>query len=498
MCMHATYIHNMHANTRTCMLYACAHGYIQTYIFNMRVNTAAASTANARGAGYAGTCSAGNACMDSDLVTLLRKHELDDAIAPLIANNVSSLLTLEQLAACERQRASYALSVLWSPCNGVDAMVPKETGGKLKNKLPRLVAALCELHRHKTWIPYMKTSTHDLDAETEAFAKKVKGLFLQDLDHSSRQSRWNSVMAMILHDHLDESSPRENSWLPVLDLSGNELEDAEAEKLADALKENANALVPMRWYIKLQDNQIGDAGAAALAAALKQKVSVQSLYLQYNRIGDAGTAALADALKVARQIGEDGGVSPETRGGAPMVLKANASLQVLHLGNNKIGDAGVAALAAALKGDASVRELILWGNRIGDTAVEALAAALKENGSLQGLYLGSNLISCRGAEALAAALKENSSLQELGLWGNQIGDTGAKALAAALKENGSLQKLELGNNQIGVAGLEELTAALKENAALQKLGILNNDVGECFSDEVREQIKRADFNRIVV
>ena len=460
--------------------------------------------------------------MDSDLVTLLRKHGLDDAIAPLIANNVTSLLTLEQLAACERRRASHALSGFWSPCDGVDAMVrtpnglSKETGGKLKNKLPRLVAALCELNRHRTWIPYMKTSTHDLDAETEAFAKKVKGNFLLlDLDHSSRQSRWHRVMNMILHGyhdqsslrenmilhgHHDQSSLRENSGLPVLDLSGNEIEDTQAQELAEALKENANALVPMRWLdIKLQDNQIGDAGAAALAAAFKQNVSVQNLYLQYNRIGDAGTAALADALKDARKIGEDGGVSQETRGGAPMALKANASLQVLHLGNNKIGDAGVAALAAALKGDASVlRELILWGNRIGDTAVEALAAALKENGSLQGLYLGSNLISYRGADALAAALKENSSLQELGLWGNQIGDTGAKALAAALKENGSLQKLELGNNQIGVAGLEELTAALKENAALQKLGILNNDVGECFSDEVREQIKRADFNRIVV
>ena len=234
--------------------------------------------------------------MDSDLVTLLRKHGLDDAIAPLIANNVTSLLTLEQLAACERRRASHALSVFWSPCDGVDAMVrtpnglSKETGGKLKNKLPRLVAALCELNRHRTWIPYMKTSTHDLDAETEAFAKKVKGNFLLlDLDHSSRQSRWHRVMNMILHGHHDQSSLRENSGLPVLDLSGNEIEDTQAQELAEALKENANALVPMRWLdIKLQDNQIGDAGAAALAAAFKQNVSVQNLYLQYNRIGDAG------------------------------------------------------------------------------------------------------------------------------------------------------------------------------------------------------------------
>ena len=40
--------------------------------------------------------------------------------------------------------------------------------------------------------------------------------------------------------------------------------------------------------------------------------------------------------------------------------------------------------------------------------------------------------------------------------------------------------------------------ALKKNVALQKLGILNNDVGECFGDQVREQIKRSDVNRIVV
>ena len=234
----------------------------------------------------------------------------------------------------------------------------------------------------------MKTSTHDLDAETEAFAKKVKELFLlQDLDHSSRQSRWHSVMAMILHIHHDESSPRENSGLPVLDLSGNELEDAEAEKLADALKENANALVPMRWYIKLQDSQIGDAGAAALAAALKQKVSVQNLHLQYNRIGDAGTAALADALKVARQIGEDGGVSPETRGGAPMVLKANASLQVLHLGNNHIGDAGVGGVGSCAEGrclGAGVDSLGQPDRRHGDGGL---------GGSAEGKWLSAGFVS---------------------------------------------------------------------------------------------------------
>ena len=106
--------------------------------------------AEAGEAADAETCSAKHVCMDSKLVALLRKHELEAAIAPLVADDVRTLSTLEQLAACEESRkASFAPGWWWWPaCDGVDTIVrkpnglPKRTGEVLKKKLPELVAAL--------------------------------------------------------------------------------------------------------------------------------------------------------------------------------------------------------------------------------------------------------------------------------------------------------------------------------------------------------------------
>jgi hypothetical protein len=47
----------------------------------------------------------------------------------------------------------------------------------------------------------------------------------------------------------------------------------------------------------LYTNQIGDAGAVALADALKTNTSVTVITLGDNQIGDAGVVALANALK---------------------------------------------------------------------------------------------------------------------------------------------------------------------------------------------------------
>ena len=55
------------------------------------------------------------------------------------------------------------------------------------------------------------------------------------------------------------------------------------------------------------------------------------------------------------------------------------SLKELHLWNNQISDAGVAALASALRGGAmpSCKELHLFNNQISDAGFGALATALR-------------------------------------------------------------------------------------------------------------------------
>ena len=88
----------------------------------------------------------------------------------------------------------------------------------------------------------------------------------------------------------------------------------------------------------------------------------QELYLSRNKIGDAGLTALAKAV-------ESG---------------ALASLETLSLNNNGIGDEGMSALAKAITPDkdgkgalAQLTRLDLAGNGIGDAGLTALAEAIK-------------------------------------------------------------------------------------------------------------------------
>ncbi|EOD22570.1 hypothetical protein EMIHUDRAFT_469610 [Emiliania huxleyi CCMP1516] len=155
-------------------------------------------------------------------------------------------------------------------------------------------------------------------------------------------------------------------------------------------------------------------------------------------------------------------------------------LEELDLGDNKIGDEGFEALAAALGKEGAVprlEQLYLEGNKIGDEGCKALAAALGKEGAvprLENLHLRFNKIGDESCKALATALgKEGAAprLETLELGFNQIGDESCKALAAALGKEGAaprLETLELGFNQIGDEGCKALAAALgkrKEGAA---------------------------------
>ncbi|EOD17153.1 hypothetical protein EMIHUDRAFT_244350 [Emiliania huxleyi CCMP1516] len=140
------------------------------------------------------------------------------------------------------------------------------------------------------------------------------------------------------------------------------------------------------------------------------------------------------------------------------------------------GDAEAAQLAEVLASGAASRleELCLFENKIGDEGCKALAAALlgKEGAAprLETLILTDNQIGDEGCKALAAALKDGAAprLEALELSSNEIGDEGCKALAAALGKEGAapqLETLNLSSNEIGNEGCKALAAALKEGGA---------------------------------
>eukprot|EP00980_Cylindrotheca_fusiformis_P002708 scaffold627_cov125-Cylindrotheca_fusiformis.AAC.25 len=144
----------------------------------------------------------------------------------------------------------------------------------------------------------------------------------------------------------------------------------------------------------------------------------------------------------------------------------------LHLTRNEnVGDAGAAALAAAIRSVVAKHNrtkvfdvLNLAGCGIGDTGAEALAIVLEEHPMcIRHLDLSSNQISDEGAAALGHALSSGKPgrLECLNLSNNKdIGDSGALALASAL-ESGTVQNIILRSCHVRADGLSSFAKALK-------------------------------------
>ncbi|CAM4815343.1 unnamed protein product [Rotaria magnacalcarata] len=263
---------------------------------------------------------------------------------------------------------------------------------------------------------------------------------------------------------------RNNNALTHLYLSSNQIGDAGAQSLADALRENKTLT-----ELNLRANEIGDAGAQSLADALRKKKTLNELDLSYNQIGDVGAQSLANVLRENKtltnldlQHNRIGAAGAQSLADA---LQENKTLIKLNLTYNQIGDAGAQSFADALRANRTLNELHLRGNEIGDAGAQSFADALRANRTLNELNLHQNEIGAAGAQSLADVLRENKTLNELSLGANKIGDAGAQSFADVLQENKTLTKLNLQDNEIGDTGAQFLAEALRENKTLNELGL---------------------------
>ena len=103
--------------------------------------------------------------------------------------------------------------------------------------------------------------------------------------------------------------------LSLIDLTGNAFGDAGASALAETLRNAARSRHSLQLQtLRLDRCAIGDVGATALASALGRMPDMRELSLRKNKIGDAGVVALAEnmpagvrALLVnANAFGEEG------------------------------------------------------------------------------------------------------------------------------------------------------------------------------------------------
>jgi hypothetical protein len=132
------------------------------------------------------------------------------------------------------------------------------------------------------------------------------------------------------------------------------------------------------------------------------------------------------------------------------VLKTNKTLTLLDLSNNEIGaekdeygkltkatPEGPAALADGLKANLSVQQLHVFGNALGQAGGEAFAEALKSNSTLDSIVIGSK---DKSATVPLKELRDNS-IDALDYQGKELLVEGGIVLASALKSNSSVTKV---------------------------------------------------------
>jgi len=217
--------------------------------------------------------------------------------------------------------------------------------------------------------------------------------------------------------------------LEELDLQECGLGQQACEALASGLERSPGALRRL-W---LNDNPLGG-GVSMLAPLVRHQDGMRQLGLRNVGLGDAEAAALARALPPGSSLAlldlSDNSLTLQERSPLPLP----AGLQRLLLRGNKIGDAGVAALAASLpEACPDLRELDLGGNALGSVAVAAL---------------------------------QRINVPKLGLFACNIGDEGMTQLAQLSAEGHlrAVEELDVAGCGAGMAGAQCLFDALAAGA----------------------------------
>ncbi|XP_066485293.1 ribonuclease inhibitor-like isoform X2 [Tiliqua scincoides] len=276
--------------------------------------------------------------------------------------------------------------------------------------------------------------------------------------------------------------------LTVLKLNTNELGDSGVELLCKGLMSPSCNLQTL-W---LEFCEFSAASTEALCSALRTKSSLKALNLNYNKLKDRAVKHLCQALldancKLQSLQLESCGITAAGCGDLSALLSAMPSLTELSLGENKIGDAGVAVLCQGLLNpNCKIEKLRLWECAISPAGCKDLSNVINTKETLQVLSVVGNDFKDQGMEFLCQALKDpKTKLQSL--WLRDCGLTAAccKSVGSIFSTNVFLKELHIGSNQLEDAGMAYLCEGLMNpNCQLQSLWVGNAELTAACCDQL--------------
>ncbi|KAM8807501.1 ribonuclease inhibitor [Eudromia elegans] len=221
-----------------------------------------------------------------------------------------------------------------------------------------------------------------------------------------------------------------------------------------------------------------------LNAALQTQPTLKELSLSNNTLGDAAVKQLCRGLVEARcdlelLHLENCGITSDSCWDISAVLSNKPSLIDLSVGDNKIGDSGLALLCQGLlHPNCKIQKLWLWDCDLTNISCKDLSRVISTKETLIEISLIDNNLRDIGMEMLCQALKDpRAQLQEL--WVRECGLTTAccKAVSSALSMSKHLKILHIGENKLGDAGIELLREGLLHpNCNIQSLWLGNCDL----------------------
>ncbi len=215
-------------------------------------------------------------------------------------------------------------------------------------------------------------------------------------------------------------------------------------------------------------------------------VSITALDFSHNKIEAASAEALAIALKGDSHFVRWDMSLNLLRGGmgaqpfARLLRKVDASLCILLLSDNLLGNDGAVVLADAIQVCYIFSFAFLSVSRFPVSScvyvtcqftLHCTPCAFQCNSSLLCLDMARNYIKADGATALAATLQQNTTLRELHLECNELGNAGVVAMAQSLHTNSSLTFLSIHSNDFDHTGIDALATTLTINRSLAELDI---------------------------
>mmetsp|Transcript_74369 Transcript_74369/g.112047 ORF Transcript_74369/g.112047 Transcript_74369/m.112047 type:complete len:613 (-) Transcript_74369:175-2013(-) len=265
-----------------------------------------------------------------------------------------------------------------------------------------------------------------------------------------------------------------SSSITTLLLMGNRIRNMGVEQFAEGV-----GRAPALTHLDLAGNWVGEnrQGVKALAKRLTRSSTLTTLGLSKSRIGSEEMPILAELLKRCPTITHldlsYNNIGPDGAAVVGQVLAECLHLRHVALDVTGLQENGALLLARAFTHPSkppevntpvsfALQAIHLRSQRMGAAGMQAVAAALSLCKSLQDLNLACNAIENDGAVSVARSLPEWPDLRRLDLSENMVGDAGAWAMVRHLGSCPQLEFLNVGGNAIRSRPLSALTTKFRK------------------------------------